>query len=392
MSAPAVRRLAEDPVTWAVETTLFRALAWLRLVVLANALVVNLIRIDDVERPLLGLAGLLVLVAWTGFVTWGYAEPRRRRLPLLAADLGVTVGLVLLTLPVQGREQAGDLATLPTFWVMTVVLAWGIHGGWVGGLIASTAVSAADLAIRDDLTRGNVGNIFLLMIGGPVLGYTTNLLKEMAAARDRAERHAAAAAERARLARIVHDGVLQVLSLVQRRGLELGGEAAELGRLAGEQEAALRALVQSGRNASGAQAPPRGSRDLAAALAGLATSTTTVAVPGGAVQAPAEVVEELVAVVRACLDNVERHVGSDAPAWVLLEEVAGTVVVTVRDEGPGIPDGRLEEAAAQGRLGVRESIRGRVETLGGTATLVTSPGQGVEWELAVPVPSATMGP
>ena len=43
---------------------------------------------------------------------------------------------------------------------------------------------------------------------------------------------------------MVHDGVLQVLALVQRRGLELGGEVAELGRLAGEQEVALRALVQ----------------------------------------------------------------------------------------------------------------------------------------------------
>ena len=31
--------------------------------------------------------------------------------------------------------------------------------------------------------------------------------------------------------------------MVQRRGAEAGGEAAEIGRLAGEQEAALRALV-----------------------------------------------------------------------------------------------------------------------------------------------------
>ena len=38
----------------------------------------------------------------------------------------------------------------------------------------------------------------------------------------------------------------------------------------------------------------------------------------------------------------------------------------VRDEGPGIPDGRLEQAAAEGRLGVRESIRGRIADLGGT--------------------------
>ena len=54
-----------------------------------------------------------------------------------------------------------------------------------------------------------------------------------------------AAAERARLARVVHDGVLQVLALVQRRGAEIGGEATELARLAGEQEAALRTLIRA---------------------------------------------------------------------------------------------------------------------------------------------------
>ncbi len=56
-------------------------------------------------------------------------------------------------------------------------------------------------------------------------------------------RHDAAASERERIARGIHDSVLQVLALVSSRGRDLGGEAAELGRLAGEQEAALRALL-----------------------------------------------------------------------------------------------------------------------------------------------------
>jgi signal transduction histidine kinase len=100
---------------------------------------------------------------------------------------------------------------------------------------------------------------------------------------------------------------------------------------------------------------------------------------------PDAVVDELVAVVRACLENVDRHVGEDAPAWVLVEHVDGSVVVTVRDEGPGIPPDRLDAAYAEGRLGIRESIRGRMEDLGGTAELVST-SQGTEWELTVPVP------
>ena len=49
-----------------------------------------------------------------------------------------------------------------------------------------------------------------------------------------------------------------------------------------------------------------------------------------------------------------------------------------------VPAGRLEVAAAEGRLGVSESVCGRVRHLGGTATLTTAPGQGTEWELTFP--------
>jgi signal transduction histidine kinase len=60
------------------------------------------------------------------------------------------------------------------------------------------------------------------------------------------------------------------------------------------------------------------------------------------------------------------------------------VVVSVRDDGPGFEPGRLEQARREGRLGVQESICGRLKALGGTAEVHASPGQGVEWELEVP--------
>jgi signal transduction histidine kinase len=100
---------------------------------------------------------------------------------------------------------------------------------------------------------------------------------------------------------------------------------------------------------------------------------------------PGPVVAELVAAVRTCLDNVALHVGPAAPAWVLLDDTGDAVTVTVRDEGPGIAPGRLEAAEAEGRLGVAQSIVGRLAELGGTATLDTG-SHGTEWELAVPRP------
>jgi signal transduction histidine kinase len=187
--------------------------------------------------------------------------------------------------------------------------------------------------------------------------------------------------------------VLQVLALVQRRGAELGGDAADLGRLAGEQEVALRTLI---RRQDAVEVPagsgPAPDADLTSALTRLETTRrVTVAAPARPVLLPAEVVDELVSVVAACLDNVAVHVGPEAPAWVLLEELPDRLSLSVRDEGPGIPEGRLDQAAREGRLGVSESIRGRVADLGGTADLVTG-SFGTEWEFTVPRAGHQAGP
>jgi signal transduction histidine kinase len=109
-----------------------------------------------------------------------------------------------------------------------------------------------------------------------------------------------------------------------------------------------------------------------------------VAVPGTPATQPAETAGEVVAAVQSCLSNERHNDGRDAEAWVLLEELDDQWVVWVRDVGPGIPDGRLEASAAEGRLGVQQSIVGRLRDLGGTATVRSAPGQGTEWELTVP--------
>ncbi|NUP66897.1 MAG: sensor histidine kinase, partial [Nonomuraea sp.] len=93
--------------------------------------------------------------------------------------------------------------------------------------------------------------------------------------------------------------------------------------------------------------------------------------------------EGVAAAVRAALDNVRAHCGADARAWVFAESFDGTITVTVRDEGPGIPEGRLEQAAEEGRLGIAQSIQGRVADLGGTVT-VTSAESGTEIEISLP--------
>jgi len=309
---------------------------------------------------------------------WAYAAPRRRTPTLLGADLLVAVVAIGLTPYVKGE---GLHATLPGFWVMGVVLAWAILWGWAGGLVAAVVVSVADLSVREEFTQQVYGYIFLLILGGAIVGFLSGLLQQTARERDLAERATASAAERQRLARVVHDGVLQALALVQRRAPELGAEGVELGRLAGEQEVQLRALVQLD---SFELAPSLCNQDLAQQLSALQKQHVHVAVPGTPAMLPAETAAEVVAAVESCLSNVRHHVGQEAEAWVLLEELGDRWVVSVRDAGPGIPVGRLEASAAEGRLGVQQSIVGRMRDLGGTATVRTAPGQGTEWELAVP--------
>ncbi len=360
---------------------MFRALAVLRLVTLVNAVGLNLYRADNFDHPVAGVLCVLAMVVWSAVATWAYADPVRRGVPLLVVDVAVVLALMALTPLVKGPDWN---ATITGFWAAGALMAWAIRWHWVGGLVAGALLGGTDLLLRDSIDQTNYGNVFLLLIGGPIVGFLAAQLQEMAVQRDRAERQAAAQAERARLARVVHDGVLQVLALVQRRGLELGGEAAALGRLAGEQEEVLRALIRSQDTLR--ETTPAGLADLAQRLGRLGSRPgVTVSTPGTPVELPAYPADELVAVVEACLDNVARHVGPDAAVWVLLEAFEDRVELSVRDEGPGIAPGRLEAAAAEGRLGVTQSIRGRVADLGGTATL-SSGSFGTEWEIVVPRP------
>jgi signal transduction histidine kinase len=358
---------------------MWRAVAIFRILTLGYAAVVIIRDHHGYAHPAAGFVALAVMAAWTVITVTAYATPRGRTGWLLCTDVAVAALLVLSTRLV---DQAGHInsgaPTLAVTWVAASVLACAVAGGPVGGLAAAVVMSAAVIAERWALTESTFGSMVLLLIAGGVVGYFVRFGLRAEAALDRAARHEAAVAERERIARGIHDSVLQVLALVSARGRDLGGEAAELSRLAGEQESALRTLV------SGASVrPPGGLLDLASLLEPLGGSRVTVSCPAGAVLLAGEAARALAAATGEALDNVGRHAGADARAWVLVEDDGAAVTVSIRDDGNGFAEGRLAEAEAAGRLGVAQSIVGRLRDVGGKACLTSSPGQGTEVELRV---------
>jgi signal transduction histidine kinase len=178
--------------------------------------------------------------------------------------------------------------------------------------------------------------------------------------------------ERAEVAAHLHDSVLQTLALVQKRA----ADPLAVAGLARRQERELRAWL-------GGRRPPGAGATLAAALEraaldveethGVAVEVVTVG------DCPLdERIEAIAAAAREALVNAAKFAPGDAVS--LYAEVAdGRVQVFVRDRGPGFD----AAAVPLDRRGLRESIVGRMERHGGSATVHSIPGAGTEIELTL---------
>ncbi|MFD8260449.1 MacS family sensor histidine kinase [Streptomyces griseoluteus] len=373
-----------------VELPLWRALTGYRVLTMLYAIGLGATAYTHFVRPWLATAYYALLVVWTLATVTRVTGAARCTRRFLAADLAVAVlGILLTPLADDPHRIADGGPTLPSIWTAGAVLAFALKGGWRWAAGASTAVAVANLVERGAPARDTVHNVILVWVAAIAIGYVVEVARASERTLARALEIEAATRERERLARDIHDSVLQVLAMVQRRGAVIGGEAAELGRLAGDQEIALRTLVSGGllpttRTPDGPAPADTGPLDLRSLLAPYAGSRVSLAEPGAPVTLEATAARELAAAVGAALDNVRRHAGEEARAWILVEDEPGEIVVTVRDDGPGIPEGRLALAEGEGRLGVAQSIRGRLRDLGGSAEVISVPGQGTEVELKVP--------
>ncbi|MDT0425224.1 ATP-binding protein [Streptomyces evansiae] len=208
----------------------------------------------------------------------------------------------------------------------------------------------------------------LVLLVGPYLIRMTQDLSEERLMRIRAQ-------ERAEVAAHVHDSVLHTLTLIQRHA----ERPQEVRRLARAQERELREWLRrpegSGRNEQ--EEPTRladAVRKAAAEVEDKHGVPLEVVIVGDS-----ELDDALSAMMQAAREamvNAAKY-GGGGEVQVYAEVEAGQVFVSVRDHGPGFDP----EAVPADRMGVRESVVGRMRRNGGRARIRPAPGGGTVVEL-----------
>ena len=211
-----------------------------------------------------------------------------------------------------------------------------------------------------------LGILGLAVVVGP---WVIRLASDLGA--ERAER--IRTQERADMAAHLHDSVLQTLALIQRNA----SDPVAVARLARGQERELRSWLYTGEEPDAATVAGA-LREIAARVEDEHAVVVDVVTVGDV--AMSEKVRPLVHAAREAMVNAAKHAGT--PNFdVYAESTPGLVEVYVRDRGVGFDPDQV----AEDRMGVRHSIRDRMERHGGSADLRSSPGEGTEVRLSMPV-------
>ncbi|AJT64955.3 hypothetical protein T261_3285 [Streptomyces lydicus] len=209
----------------------------------------------------------------------------------------------------------------------------------------------------------------IALLAGPYLVRIMQDLSEERLMRIRAQ-------ERAEVAAHVHDSVLHTLTLIQRSA----DDPREVARLARAQERELRAWLYKpeGRGKEEDEEPgtlAEAVRRTAAEVEDHHGVPIEVVVVGDCPLDDALGAQMQAA--REAMVNAAKYGGEGGAVQVFAEVEGRTVFVSVRDRGPGFD----LDAVPADRMGVRESIIGRMERNGGTARLRAAPDGGTVVEL-----------
>ncbi|MGA5096134.1 sensor histidine kinase [Streptomyces lavendulocolor] len=223
----------------------------------------------------------------------------------------------------------------------------------------------------------------------------TSTRAELAAA----ERHAGTLAERERLAREIHDTLAQGLSSIQlllraaERALPDGSPVAA-GHIERARRTAQDNLAEARRFVRALTPADLERGSLAAALERLCGTAgpgprVRFSVSGTPVPLPTPYEVALLRIAQSALANTVRHAGAGR-AGITLTFMDASVTLDVVDDGRGF-DPRSWTPSPGGGFGL-PAMRARAESLGGTFTVESAPGQGTAVAVALPLRTPASGP
>lgn len=364
------------------------AVTWLRLAGLAWSAVVVVIDVNGSTEIRGGLAAIVlaVLTVWTLLLGW-----LARRRPVLLTRAAVLVVDVTLASSVAALDhvvyEGSHPQTFASVWPMSAAVVAGllrgsVVGGVAGAVIGTSAALGTAFALDDGLEgrwTASLGTVVLLVVAGVLAGLVTVVLRRA----DAAEARAAALEQ---VARRLHDGVLQTLAVIQRRS-----DDPALVALARDQELQLRDDLDDARALSH-PLPSRSERlgrsgeELAAALRRRTTEAERLhgtrcelVVADLPEHLPTQLFDAIDGAVGEALTNAMKHAAATRVV-VFVDTADDQLTCTVNDDGVGFDPGSTPEGT-----GLRGSVRGRLDEVGGTVEVRSRPGHGCELVVQVPL-------
>jgi signal transduction histidine kinase/DNA-binding NarL/FixJ family response regulator len=250
---------------------------------------------------------------------------------------------------------------------------------WRGGVVGACVVFSRDP--ERVFTRTDSARLELFARHAAIALANARLYQE-AEAHARAE---AAAAERDRLVREVHDTVAQGLASVIVHLDAAGREADPAEEIDQARQSAVTALAETRRTVLGLAPSPLEGRSLAEALQlelGWANRTGNLDVrlveAGTPVALPDGLAHQLFRIAQEALTNAVRHAGARSVRIGVIHE-DGTVAVLVQDDGQGFA---ADEAT--GSIGLR-GMRERARLIGGTLEVDSLAGWGTRVRVSAPL-------
>jgi signal transduction histidine kinase len=346
------------------------------------------------------IAGPSWLLALLPLLT-GTALTLRRRAPV-AMWLAIWAGIALLCL--LAHNSLRGLAF--TFVLLAAAYSLGAHTSFrraAGGLLLTLPVvyvlgNAGYLGLAVGKDHGGGAGVTLALLQlvafwlAGVLVYARGQAAALAAQSAELQRQAeqAAAAERTRIARELHDIVAHHLSVIvlQAAGARASGKPAGLS-LEKIENSARQALAETRRllgvlrdpdeEAGLAPQPGIGDLDELASSVRAAGLPVHLVIDGDLVALPAAVDVSVYRIVQEALTNVLKHAGP-ARADVTIGCAEDTVTVEVTDDGTAQPGGRVS-AGGHGLAGMRE----RAAVFGGELAAGPRPGGGFAVRARLPL-------